>query len=111
MSRCSFNMYSIIVTYQVKPVEICEILNGFALKRQQAHSPGQSVAAPREQHDSYIRLERAKALIIKHLQFLHPICFYAFALSRRGDWRCLIPGVPLRSAPGYELAAPFGAHT
>ena len=48
MSRCSFNMYSIIVTYQVKPVEICEILNGFALKRQQAHSPGQSVAAPRD---------------------------------------------------------------
>jgi len=23
----------------------------------------------------------------------------------------IIPGVPLRSAPGYELAAPFGAHT
>ncbi len=29
----------------------------------------------------------------------------AFALAGRGDWRCLTPGVPLRSAPGYVLAA------
>ncbi|WP_288147311.1 hypothetical protein, partial [Xylanibacter rodentium] len=51
---------------------------------------------------------RAKALIIKYLHFLHSIYFYAFALSGRGNWRCLIPGVPLRSAPGYVLSAPLG---
>ena len=29
----------------------------------------------------------------------------AFALAGRGDCRCLIPGVPLRSSPGSALAA------
>ena len=36
------------------------------------------------------------------------LVFNAFALSGRGDCRCLIPGVPLRSAPGYVLVAPAG---
>ena len=71
MSRCSFNMYSIIVTYQVKPVEICEILNGFALKRQQAHSPGQSVAAPREQHDCTHSPCKGKSVNYQILIFYH----------------------------------------
>uniref|UniRef100_UPI0025881025 hypothetical protein n=1 Tax=Xylanibacter rodentium TaxID=2736289 RepID=UPI0025881025 len=35
----------------------------------------------------------------------HPIYFYAFALAGRGDSNTWIPGVPLRSAPGYALAA------
>ncbi|WP_286043790.1 hypothetical protein, partial [Xylanibacter rodentium] len=54
---------------------------------------------------AHIRPARAKALTIKYLQFLPSIRFYAFALAGRGDCRCLIPGVPLRSAPGYVLVA------
>ncbi len=38
---------------------------------------------------------------------MHEI-YYAFALSGRGDFGIHIPGVPLRSAPGYVLAAPVG---
>ncbi|WP_288084510.1 hypothetical protein, partial [Xylanibacter rodentium] len=36
---------------------------------------------------------------------LYCIYIYAFALAGRGDCQCMIPGVPLRSAPGYVLAA------
>ena len=63
----------------------------------------------------HTRPERAKALIIRYLQFMYCVC-YAFALALslqkiatgRGDCRCLIPVVPLRSAPGYVLIAPLG---
>ena len=80
-------------------------LNRCALKRQEAHSPGQSEAAPWESNIDTPRPKRTKALIIKCLQFCVLYVFYAFALSGRGDSTTWIPGVPLRSAPGYVLAA------
>jgi len=84
---------------------MCRHRNRCALKRQQAHSPGQSEAAPWESNIDTPRPKRTKALIIKCLQFCVLYVFYAFALSGRGDSNTWIPGVPLRSAPGYVLAA------
>ncbi len=55
----------------------------------------------------HTRPERAKALIIKCLQFMY--CMFFMLLPLQGaECRCLIPGVPLRSAPGYVLVAPLG---
>ncbi|WP_288146648.1 hypothetical protein, partial [Xylanibacter rodentium] len=34
--------------------------------------------------------------------------FWTPYLAGRGDWRCLNPGVSLRSAPGCVLVAPLG---
>ena len=51
------------------------------------------------------RPERAKALNINHLHYV-----YVMLLPFQGAEVCSIskPGVPLRSAPGYVLAAPAG---
>jgi len=96
-------------------------LNERAPTGQRAHSPGNAprrgnehIAQGRAQRHpgnytiARIRPERAKALIIRYLQFLYYIYFYAFALAGRGDWRCLNSRVPLRSTLGYVLVAPSG---
>jgi len=52
---------------------------------QQAHSPGQSVAAPRDSYSiAYIRPERAKVLVIRQLQFLCPYVFMLLPLQGAG---------------------------
>ncbi|WP_288085510.1 hypothetical protein, partial [Xylanibacter rodentium] len=56
----------------------------------------------------YIRPERAKALIIKYLHFFYIPCVFMLLPLQGAECRCLIPGVPLRSAPGYVLVAPLG---
>ncbi len=84
---------------------MCRHKDGCALKRQQAHSPGQSEAAPREQHDCTHSPCRGKSSNYQIFTVSYCIYIYAFALAGRGDCQCMIPGVPLRSAPGYVLAA------
>ena len=52
------------------------------MKRQQAHSPGQSVAAPREQHNCTHSPCRGKSINYQIFTVLYCIYIYAFALAQ-----------------------------
>ena len=65
---------------------------------------GRAKQHPGNYMDMGHRPERAKALNINNLHCAH-ICFCPFRAQMVSGTS---PGVPLRSAPGYELAAPAG---
>ncbi|WP_288146640.1 hypothetical protein, partial [Xylanibacter rodentium] len=68
----------------IQHVEIREIKDEGALKRQQAHSPGQSVAAPRESNiDNPRALKGQKHKNIWNVKKCKYLIINAFALSGR----------------------------
>ena len=60
---------------------MCRHKDGCALKRQQAHSPGQSEAAPREQHDCTHSPCKGKSINYQVFTVYVLYVFYAFALA------------------------------
>ena len=59
---------------------MCRHKDGCALKRQQAHSPGQSEAAPREQHDCTHSPCKGKSINYQYLQFVYCMFFMLLPL-------------------------------